>query len=204
MLLASVSSHPKSPNKEPWQQQIQTLWDVLLVAVFGLDVPIAPNAVRDWLGSGYSFSSLASIDVEANIDRVRNMIEGPYPGAIPYGSLHETIALDHPWFSEVTFIWNDSKGRLEYVKFAPPPEKEPAPKHADVEACLQTILGPPESRSVPDRTTGDYRTSWFVPGAGIYVEPQIFTMALTREKPFYGNASWRKLIATLDACGKGN
>jgi len=39
------------------------------VAVLGLDVPIAPNALRDWLARVIRFPSLASIDVEADIDR---------------------------------------------------------------------------------------------------------------------------------------
>jgi len=205
-VMVTVNYTDRATYKEPWQQQIETLWDVVRVAVLDLDVPIAPNAIRDWLGGGYPLATLGSVDVTTNIVRAHDMIEHLYPGATSYGDsdLQETIALDHPWFGQAQLSWhNEHGGRLETVTLGPPPGKEKHPSHGDIDACLQGVLGPPKERSEPERN-GNYVTWWILAGGGqISVRPESINIFLGEEKPFMSNATWQKVISTLDACGKG-
>jgi hypothetical protein len=197
-------AHQQNAN---WEHQIDALWDVARAAI-GLSVKPDDSALRDWLGRGYTFASLAKLDPQTDIDASHDALAKLFPGVVTKTmiGLDHTIAIDHPWFGEASFTWKNKKGaKLATVMIRPPPGTNDFANQADIDACVANAFGKPSRRGEPDHLRGDYDTIWEPAGGGeirVYkhmVKLELSEYPFTRPMP---TATWQKAMSTLDACGK--
>ena len=82
---------------------------------------VAPE-IRARLGE-LPFKRLARLDPQTVVDDSQRVVEAAVPNACPASgpNVSYSVAVDHPWFSEVTLTWeNERAARLNSIAFHPP------------------------------------------------------------------------------------
>ena len=126
------------------------------------------------------------------------------------------MPLDHPWFSQATFNWPNSKGGVvASVHITGPPGAPSLPNQGDIETCLEATYGKPRTDDV-DHLKAMHSSTFKLPDGNIRVSqftvdidvdtfaarymsaPQRKAMRLP---PPMTKSGWSKVLATLNACG---
>lgn len=192
-----------------WKQQVDAGWDVLRSVVLGLAVTVTAADKRDWLGGGYPLTAIGAIDPTVDVDHSSAMMQAAFPAVaseVMIGMRH-TVAVDHPWYGDAELAWpNEKGGILEEVMLRPPPDASNAfANQADIEACVQSIVGGKAVRSDEDHLKGTHNTTW-KPGDGGEVRVYGHMVDVTLVSHFapkkMSRAEFTRVMNGLDACGR--
>jgi hypothetical protein len=197
-----------APNPH-WKPQVDASWDLVRNAVLGLGVPVTDVDLRDWLGRGYTLTAIGAIDVTVDVDHSTATMQAAFPGVESRQviGLEHTIAVDSPWFGEAELDWENAKnGHLTRVLIRPPPSaNNEFSNQADIDACVQAIVGGKGKRSEEDHLKGTYDTEW-KPADGGEVRVYGHMVAVTLGGDFVSKkmtkGGYQKVMDGLDACGK--
>jgi len=202
-------TRPITGENPYWKEQAETLWAVVKSAALGLPGAVDPQAVRDWLGGGYPFGALASLDTGADVDRSEAAVKALFRGAVKglHIDLTYKVALDHPWFGHAELSWPNKKAsQLEEVELRPPPGDQKFQNQPDMVTCTTAALGKPDRESEGDHLRGggkDY--TWRPKDGGEVRIYEHMVMIRVRGNPFappMPKDRFQKIVQSLDECGR--
>jgi hypothetical protein len=192
-----------------WKQQVDAGWDLVRNAVLGLNVPVTDADLRDWLGRGYSLAAIGAIDTTVDVDHSTAMMQAAFPDVATEQAigLQHTIAVDSPWFGEAELDWENAKnGHLTRVMLRPPPNtNNEFSNQADINACVQALLGSKGQRNEEDHLKGTYDTAWKpAEGGEVRVYGHMVSVAVGGEYASrkMSKAGYQKVMDGLGACAK--
>ncbi|WP_437785745.1 hypothetical protein [Sorangium sp. So ce1097] len=191
-----------------WKEQIELMWRVVQSAALGLPAQVDPAAVRDYLGGGYPLATLAKIDLATDVDASAAAIKKLFPGTPPEKRIQLTyhVAIDHPWFGTSELGWENAPGGKLLTVYIRPPGSGATLAHQDrISACVGEGFG-----LTPRITEADYLAKkryygYDLKGGGaVWVYDTMIMIRLSKfgSTPPMTQASWERLLALLDACGR--
>lgn len=202
-----TSGSDKNPH---WKEQVEAGWDVIRSVVLGLPVTVSVADKRDWLGGGYTLAALGAVDPGVDVDHSTATMQTAFAEVQvrEMAGLDFTVAVNHPWFGEAELDWpNEKDGTLQEMNIRPPPQSSSAfPNQDAIEACVQSIVGGKGERMGEDHLKGTHDTEWKPAGGGaLRVYPHMIAIwiknAFAPKK--MDRATYQKILAGLDACGRG-
>ncbi len=206
----TIEQHGKEQKENPrWQKQVEAMWSLARYGVLGVGDKPSKQALRDHLGLGYALADLTKLDTEADIDKAEQAATSVYPGAIRNLSidLEYKVALDHPYYGEMTIAWKNKKNaKVAEVELWPPPAADNKwSNQTAIDACVTAAFGKPSRVSEGDHLGGSRDTTW-TPAAGgsIRVYHHLIVISL-RDNPFskpMPKDVFLKTVTALEQCGK--
>ncbi|EYF00963.1 Hypothetical protein CAP_8831 [Chondromyces apiculatus DSM 436] len=190
-----------------WREQAEALWAVSKAVLF--DQPLADaQFVRDYLGIGSPLQRLASLDLQADVDRSGAAVKATYPGAVPmlHINLKYKAGIDHPWFGTLTLSWANKKASLmEEASLGPPPGVQTFANQAAIVACVNGLLGNPFHASEGDHLRGGGKSYSWRPKSGGEVRINDYFVSIVARSSFTSpmpRDQFSHVVRGLDACGR--
>lgn len=206
----TIEQHGKEQKENPrWQKQAEAMWSLARYGVLDVGDEPSKKALRDYLGLGYALADLSKLDTEADIDKADEAATSVYPGAVRNLSidLEYKVALDHPFYGEMTIAWKNKKGaKVAEVELWPPPGADNKwSDQAAIDECVTAAFGKPKRVSQGDHLGGSRDTTWNPAGGGsIRVYHHLIVVTL-RDSPFskpMPKDVFLKTVTALEQCGK--
>jgi hypothetical protein len=151
----------------------------------------------------YAPSAFARIEIGTDVDGAALAMRQVFPSVntmFPDNPMYE-IPLDHPLFRVATLKWENRKGgRLSRLTLRE--VDAGASVQAKIEQCLRARFGPGHSDE-DNHLKGTHSTRWELGDGQVAVDDANLSVNVAvLFKPRMGEATWQKLVATLDACGR--